>query len=106
MESLDMPVGQLEGSLPPCLKGVAIFGQRQGTWHDAGVCPGAQHQGHHVCWGTVTEERAGDDFHPPLKMLLAGSGECHITDDPKEAERLWLEAQEVLRNGGNDEHEI
>lgn len=85
--------------LPPCLKGVAVFGERQATWHDADICPDGPHQGHHVCWGIVGEERYGDDIHPPLRVLLTDSGECSGTDDPIEAQVAFERGAEWVRTG-------
>ncbi|KKK65643.1 hypothetical protein LCGC14_2972070 [marine sediment metagenome] len=95
MESLDMPVGQLEGSLPPCLR-IAVFGNRRAFWHDLG--PHGESDPRFVCNVGRISEWLPVRHHPgvilPTSVLDVEAR--RETDDDKEAERLWLKAQRVL----------
>ena len=101
MESLDMPVGQLEGSLPPCLR-IAVFDGYVAHFHDCSCKAYDCNHRFHIHVARIS--RWGQSTHPGVGQVpLASSGTETFEeepDDPEEAERLWLEAQEVLRNGG------
>ena len=100
MGDLGMPVGQLEGSLPDCLK-IAKFGDRMACWFD-NSCRLHPHKANVPRYGVAVGLIDKWDDEPlgfPLPCLLSFEAEMReFTDDDKEAERLWLKAQEVLRN--------
>lgn len=89
----------LEGSLPKCMLGIAIFGDRQATWHNGEACPGDYKPEHIIAWGTRGLTTIEDEDHPlGISRLLRGSSGFQVTNDPNEAKRLWTKAQEKIRH--------
>ncbi len=96
-KAMDAPPRGLEGSLPPCLR-IAVFEGRRVTWHDYG-CRGETSDRFRVIVSPIAWWEP-DSIHPEV---IAPWGQdpnrdwFRITDDPTEAEALWLEACERLR---------
>ena len=96
-----MPIGQLEGSLPPCMR-IAVFEGRRATWHDYSCV--AEPEPWWLRFAVVVSPIVAWEpaqYHPDVFAPWGTQDEVEWkarTDDPEEAERLWLEAQEVLRN--------
>ena len=106
MGDLGMPVGQLEGSLPPCVRIVRHGGRVAILSDSSGALCGKPHLDPSGRFGIIAgtaskvsgrgkglphPQHSAWQFSGPLSPVLE-----YYTDDPKEAERLWLEAQEVL----------
>ena len=102
MGDLGMSVGQLEGSLPPCLR-IAVFDGRRAWWHEEKVCghfsPNYPAR-HYMSVGPISkwEPMSEGEIAVPWTEILKREWSAS-SDDDKEAERLWLEAQEVLLGG-------
>jgi len=90
----------LEGSLPPCIK-IAVFEGKRAMWHDFSGC------GHPrefsplrftVNVAEIVEWKPLGEGGINWPWVVGDTG-CwqEATNDPDEAERLWLEACERLR---------
>ena len=96
MESLDMPVGQIEGSLPPCLR-IAGFEGRRAWWHDTRDCTHSPKGGFYINVHAIHRWKSIGEDEPLLPIGGIEPAAFYAnTDDPEEAERLWLKAQRVL----------
>ena len=109
MESLDMPVGQLEGSLPPCVR-VAVFDGRRAFMRDNRKCKhdfsdSVYLDDHDVValvdtFEGVTPDSGGheDKLVAQGRVPAVWSSRLKAPSD-EEVDALWLEAQEVLLGG-------
>ena len=99
----------LEGNLPPCLR-VAVFEGWRARWWDSQACqhniePGEGPRTRFVIVVDTILTYEPEPYHPEIDSPTGWRqvGDWVVwTDDPEEAEALWAEACERLREVGRE----